>query len=672
MKYIQKAFLITSLLLLQAKQTSWAQTATDAANYYEQYIRYKSNGQESAAYSALYKCYEGYIKVLSDASQTAYHAQAKTVLKELYAGLHDGAFYYTGRNDHAHALECAQAYVGLSVLPAMLDENLPRGANYAQLARFAASGTWNKREHAKAIPYLYAYLTTGDVAGREEAFVCLGQAYYEQKDYANAKQFLIEGLRQYPTNLSMLSTIINTYQDTDDLDGMQPYLSKALSLRPTDEGLLNLQGQLYEKNGEFEQAISCYLTIQQRKPQSLDVARHLAQDYYNAGVQAWMLGKSGKRKAEENFRAAEPLLRNILVSDPLSVKYACALANVYSLLGESAKLQDMNGKLATLGIQPVDKSIQPSLMDMNSKSAPAIVQNVTTPKPITTTQTSVPQPISSTSTTPQPIQGQRRAVSDVDINIPVNKTNNNMTFAVIIANEKYNEAGKDVPMALNDGRMFAEYCNKVLGLPRQNIHIYENTTSLQMQGAVEDIKGIAKACFEPFSILFYYAGHGVPDEATRDAFLMPVDATGQRTIGCMPLARLYNDLGNLGAQKVCVFLDACFSGAARGGGMLASARGVEIDSDPGEAQGNMVVFSATSAKQTALPYTEQGHGLFTYFLLKKLQETKGNVTLEQLGDYLKHQVSLQSQLVNRKAQTPTVTAGNELGDKWKKMKLTNK
>ncbi len=639
-----------------------AQNATAGANYYDQYTRYKSSGQESAAYSSLYQCYEEYTRVLSDASQTVYHAQAKAVLKEIYAGLQDGAFYYTGRNDQAHALQFAQAYISLSVLPAMQSENLPRGANYAQLARFAASGTWNRREHAKAIPYLYAYLTTGDAGGREEAFASIGLAYYEQKDYANAKQFLTEGLRQYPSNLSMLSTIINAYQDLGDMDGMQPYLTKALALRPTDEALLNLQGMAYEKSGRFEQAIECYRTIQQRKPQSLEVAKHLAQDYYNAGVQSWMLGKSGKRKAEEHFRAAEPLLRSIMASDPLSVKYACALANVYSLLGESAKLQDMNGKLAALGIRSVDKSVQPTLMDDINTARDNNVVAINVPSPIT------PSPVGPTPVTPQPTTGPR-AVSDVDINIPENKTNNNLTFAVIIANENYIESGKNVPMALNDGRMFAEYCNKVLGMPKSNIRTYENTTSLKMLGALRDVKGIAKACREPFSVIFYYAGHGVPDAATHESFLMPVDGTGESTDGYLSLNKLYEDLGSLGAQKVCVFLDACFSGSARGGGMIANARGVEIDSEPGETQGNMIIFSATSNKETALPYEEQKHGLFTYFLLKKLQETKGNVTLEQLGDYLTHEVNLQSQLVNHKAQTPTVTAGFELGDKWRKMKL---
>lgn len=55
--------------------------------------------------------------------------------------------------------------------------------------------------------------------------------------------------------------------------------------------------------------------------------------------------------------------------------------------------------------------------------------------------------------------------SDVDLNLPVNPAVNENTFAVIIANENYQEEMK-VEYALNDGEMMRQYCNKVLGLPK--------------------------------------------------------------------------------------------------------------------------------------------------------------------------------------------------------------
>ena len=92
------------------------------------------------------------------------------------------------------------------------------------------------------------------------------------------------------------------------------------------------------------------------------------------------------------------------------------------------------------------------------------------------------------------------------------------------------------------------------------------------------------------------------------------------------------------SESVAVFLDACFSGTKRESGMLASARGVAIKVRDEAPQGNLVVFTAAQGDETAYQYAEKGHGMFTYFLLKKLQESKGDVTLGELGDYITNEV----------------------------------
>ena len=103
-------------------------------------------------------------------------------------------------------------------------------------------------------------------------------------------------------------------------------------------------------------------------------------------------------------------------------------------------------------------------------------------------------------------------------------------------------------------------------------------------------------------------------------------------------------------------------------GLLAS-RGIKVTPQKDNLSGNIVVFSATTADQVALPYSDKKHGMFTYFLLKKLQETVGNVTLQELGDYITENVKQQSLLLNNKAQTPCVTPSSSLGTSWCDWKL---
>ena len=66
---------------------------------------------------------------------------------------------------------------------------------------------------------------------------------------------------------------------------------------------------------------------------------------------------------------------------------------------------------------------------------------------------------------------------------------------------------------------------------------------------------------------------------------------------------------------------------------------------------------------------KEGHGLFTYYLLKKLQESEGNVTYGDLADYLHQHVKKDAFLINEKPQTPVVATSPAVVSTWKQMKL---
>ena len=80
--------------------------------------------------------------------------------------------------------------------------------------------------------------------------------------------------------------------------------------------------------------------------------------------------------------------------------------------------------------------------------------------------------------------------------------------------------------------------------------------------------------------------------------------------------------------------------------------------------GKLVVFSASSGDQSSLPYKEKGHGIFTYFLLKKLQETSGDLSYRELSDYIKENVSLQSVVINSKEQDPQTNVSPSAASEW--------
>lgn len=258
-------------------------------------------------------------------------------------------------------------------------------------------------------------------------------------------------------------------------------------------------------------------------------------------------------------------------------------------------------------------------------------------------------------------------VSDVDCNIPVTKAKNPNTFVLIIANEHYSQVAA-VPFALNDGNIFREYCIKTLGVGEKHIKYLADATGNQIKAGVNWLSNLTEA-FDSPQIIVYYAGHGIPDEANKSAYLLPVDGSGTDVTTGYKLDDLYATLGSMPASQITVFMDACFSGSKREQGMLASARGVALKAKSGVPQGKMVVFSAAQGDETAYPNREQQHGLFTYYLLKKLQETQGDINLKALGDYITKNVSQQSIIVNDKKQTPSVTPSASIGTEWQNWKL---
>lgn len=260
------------------------------------------------------------------------------------------------------------------------------------------------------------------------------------------------------------------------------------------------------------------------------------------------------------------------------------------------------------------------------------------------------------------------SISDVDVNIPVSRRNQNNTFALIIANENYKRES-NVPYAINDGSVFRKYCLETIGIPQSNVHYIEDATLNDIRAELNWIRKVSEVYGGDASLIIYYAGHGIPDERTKESYILPVDAYGSDITTAYSLQTLYSTLSEFPTKSTVVFLDACFSGSQRSGEMLDSSRGVAIKAKPNTPIGNMVVFSASTGDETAFPYTDQSHGMFTYFLLKKLQETGGLVSLGELADYIKTNVSRKAIVENLKSQTPTIVTSDEINETWTKWKL---
>ena len=256
----------------------------------------------------------------------------------------------------------------------------------------------------------------------------------------------------------------------------------------------------------------------------------------------------------------------------------------------------------------------------------------------------------------------------VDKNIPKTKNKNLNTYALIFANEDYNNV-EGVPFAKNDGRMFKRYCMDVLGVDEKHIIHKEDATRNEMIDAVDFVKRI-NSTYKNVRLLVYYSGHGVPDPSTNESYLMPSDASPNNIDRTgYKLSTFYKELAADNPKSVTVFLDACFSGAKRDGEVMdKDARGVVIKIKEETPVNNMVIFSACSGAETAYPYEAQKHGMFTYYLLRKLQEEKGKVSYKELAKYLVENVKKKNLELGKQEQNPT-TKSQLPKDVWEDWRL---
>ncbi|MEI7982867.1 MAG: caspase family protein [Bacteroidota bacterium] len=258
--------------------------------------------------------------------------------------------------------------------------------------------------------------------------------------------------------------------------------------------------------------------------------------------------------------------------------------------------------------------------------------------------------------------------SAVDKNIPVAGTPQLNRYALIIGNEDYSSRQPglskevNVDYAVNDARIFKEYVVSALGVPERQAKLLTDATTSEIRSGLEWISRLAGVENGNAELIFYYSGHGLPDEKTHEPYLIPVDVSGANIEQGIKLGDVYDKLTRNPTKRITVFLDACFSGGARNQGLLA-VKGMKVVPREGALQGKIVIFTSSSGEESSGVDREKQHGYFTWFLLKKLQETKGESTYKEMKDYLIRNVSRETTLMS-KPQTPQVLVSPDVSGTW--------
>lgn len=248
----------------------------------------------------------------------------------------------------------------------------------------------------------------------------------------------------------------------------------------------------------------------------------------------------------------------------------------------------------------------------------------------------------------------RTIVSDIDTPTYKNRENDK-NFALVVGIEKYSS----IPQADYAERDAASVRRHLIamGYPDRNVILITGKDA-GLSGIEKYVEAwLPRNVDESSKVFFYFSGHGAPSAESGQAYLVPWDGDPQYLeTTAYPVKRLYEKLGALKAKHVIVAMDACFSGA---GGHSVIAKGTrpligKVDVGVGSSD-KLAVLAASGSDEVTGGDDSQGHGIFTYFLLKALNENQGQATVKNVFDSLSPKVRDAARRQNRD-QTPQLMA----------------
>ena len=277
----------------------------------------------------------------------------------------------------------------------------------------------------------------------------------------------------------------------------------------------------------------------------------------------------------------------------------------------------------------------------------------------------------------------------VDFNIPhIEENINSKTYALILADEEYTAPLPNCDFATNDGDVLHQYFVHTLGIPTRHVKVLHNAGRQEIYNeGIHWLKDIIKAQSGDVHIIIYYAGHGVSNQKWAP-YLMPsgVDVSKIRAFRsktgtlpedivlkggdaekilsqCISFDTLTGWFNRVEALSYTFIIDASFDGIQRSGKPFFTIKKESKRYRTPRVRSDIVVFMAADGDKTAYSFIDQHHGFFTYYILKELKYTRGEITFQDLFNNVTKNQAYESSLQG-KLQEPSMIIGGKLGDNW--------
>ncbi len=488
----------------------------------------------------------------------------------------------------------------------------------------------------------------------------LASAYYNLEKFDDATRYYSRLIEEYPTSPYVAPSQFNlalAYKKIGKLDMAQyAYQKYVAGAKPGDAQAQNALWEIYQikrDRKDFDGAISI---LEQIKNAGMAEGELALEVMYRISETNTAAGRPDEaRVALEQMRTMKPL------NSAFRLQALAKLGEAYEQAGNMSAAADVYedySRAAPSGLAQKAAARAALLRKGTTASkAPALASTETTARtpslPAKFSQQQLDEITKALNNLQQPPAHPSEIISEVD-KPQYSATENSNNFAVVVGVEKYASLPA-AEFAERDAQAVRAHL-MALGYPTRNIYFLNGSQATKARIAQSINTWLPRRTNENSTVFFYYSGHGAPDPQTNQAYLVPLDGdTEDLDSTAYPIKVLYEKLGKIKARQVIVALDSCFSGAGGRSVLAKGTRPLVGKIDMGGVPNNVLALTASNSNEISGTIADQGHGAFTFYLLKGLEGAakngSGAVTVQSLYDYLTPKVQDAARLHNRD-QTP--------------------
>jgi tetratricopeptide (TPR) repeat protein len=191
---------------------------------------------------------------------------------------------------------------------------------------------------------------------KPDIYASLSEIFKVEGDTALALQMVAKGRELYPEDFNLLIAETNIYLATNEKEKAMRDLEAALRIDNTNPSIFFAVGTIYDQMGDLPKAIEAYLNAIKIKPDYFEANYNLGALYVNQAAE--ILDKANdlpldavaqydleKAKADQMLEKSLPYLEKANELMPEDVPTMISLKEIYTRLGMTEKLGNINSKL---------------------------------------------------------------------------------------------------------------------------------------------------------------------------------------------------------------------------------------------------------------------------------------------------------------------------------------